>query len=111
MLRSSTIVALATLIALPAAPALAQTCRTIGGSYFCQDGRAGQRSPVTPSLNNQTRSSPLGNQRFTDPQKRAKSPGNAIFPTDPTSTRRIGDTVYNPDGSRCRTVGTSLTCQ
>lgn len=103
-------IGLAILIALPAAPALAQNCRAIGASYFCSDGRSGQRSPTTPSLNRQTKS-PLGNQRYTDPQRRAKSPGNSIFPTDPTRTNRIGDTVYNRDGSRCRTVGNSMACQ
>jgi hypothetical protein len=104
---------LVAILALPAVsmPASAQNCRAIGSSFFCSDGRAGQRAPTTPSLNNQFRTNQLGNQRFADPQRRARSPGNTLFPTDPTRTNRIGDTVYNPDGSRCRTVGNSLTCQ
>ncbi|MBS9719480.1 hypothetical protein JYU29_02130 [Tianweitania sp. BSSL-BM11] len=102
---------LAALIVLPAAPTMAQNCRAIGSSYFCSDGRSGQRTPTTPSLNNQTRKSPLGNQRYTNPQKRAKSPDNALYPTNQNSTRRLGDTIYNRDGSKCRTVGNSLTCQ
>ena len=105
------LIVLAALIALPASPALAQNCRAIGSSFFCSDGRSGQRSPTTPSLNSQTRNSPLGNQRYTNPQRRAKSPDNALYPTNPNSTRRLGDTVYNRDGSKCRTVGTSMTCQ
>lgn len=103
------VIPLAAVIAMPVASA--QECRAIGSSYFCSDGRAGQRAPTTPSLNNRFQNNQLGNQRFTNPQQRAKSPGNTIFPTDPTRTNRIGDTVYNPDGSKCRTVGNSLTCQ
>lgn len=110
MVRTAAL-ALVALVALPVAPSLAQNCRAVGSSYFCADGRSGQRSPTTPSLNSQIRKSPLGNQRYTDPQKRARSPGNTLFPTDPTSTRRLGDTVYNRDGSKCRTVGNSMTCQ
>ncbi len=109
--------ALSVLVVLPvlsvAAPdtTWAQNCRAIGSSYFCTDGRSGQRSATSPSLNNQSRTSPLGNQRYTNPQKRATDPGNALFPSDPTSTRRLGDTTYNRDGSKCRTVGTTMTCQ
>jgi len=110
MFRASAM-ALVALTLLPTIPAQAQTCRAIGSSFFCSDGRSGQRAPTTPSLNDQRRTDALGNKRYTDPQKRAKSPVNSVFPTDPTTTRRIGDTVYNPDGSKCRTVGNSLTCQ
>lgn len=98
-------------LAIAPAPAFAQTCRTIGGSYFCSDGRAGQRSPINPSIGDKKLRAPLGNHRYTNPQRNAKDPGNLIFPADPTTTRRIGDTVYNPDGSRCRTNGASMACQ
>lgn len=96
-------------IALTAMPAAAQSCRTIGTSYFCSDGQSGQTRNAMPKARPGIMNDQLSNNRYSGDATNAEKNLRPEIAPQPSGTT-LGQTTYGRDGTSCTRTNNRMSC-